>query len=122
MISSDASRIATSRPSMEKILVSSALLIDGVVGGIFSLLWMMMPPGGQLSTELVALVIDVGSRRREESSPVVQMYAGGGGGETNDGDDRGRYGVIAVVATTVLISKTFSGDNGEELLGFEILV
>ena len=83
---------------------------------------MMMPPGGQLSTELVALVIDVGSRRREESSPVVQMYAGGGGGETNDGDDRGRYGVIAVVATTVLISKTLSGDNGEELLGFEILV
>ena len=84
----------------------------------------MMPPGGQLSTELVALVIDVGSRRRkEESTSVVETYGGGGGGgETKDGDDRGREGVVAVVATADLISKTLSGDNGEELLSFEILV
>ena len=84
----------------------------------------MMPPGGQLSTELVALVIDVGSsRRKEESAPVVvEMYGGGGGGETKDGDDRRRDDVVAVVATADLISETLSGDNGEELLGFEILV
>ena len=85
----------------------------------------MMPPGGQLSTELVvALVIDVGSSRRtEESAPVVETYGGGGGGgETKDGDERGREGVVAVVATAELISKTLSGDNGEELFGFEILV
>ena len=81
----------------------------------------MMPPGGQLSTGLVALVIDVGSsRRKEESAPVEETYGGGGGGgETKDGDDRGREGVVAVVATAELISKALSGDNGKELLSFE---
>lgn len=74
-----------------------------------------MPPAENLLiTELVALDIVSGSSKSEESTP---------GGETNDGDDRRRDDgvIIAVVATTVL-SKTLSGDNGEEHFGFETFV
>ena len=42
------------------------------------------------------------------------------GGERNDGDDRRRDdGVIIAVDATKFLSKTLSGDNGEEHFGFE---
>ena len=48
----------------------------------------------------------------EESTP---------GGERNDGDDDKRRddGVIIAVDATTVLSKTLSGDNGEELFCFE---
>ena len=99
------SQMATSRPSMEKMLeISAVLIVDDigvVVGGIFSL-WMMMPTARLLTKFGVLLVIVVGSRRREVSAPEVEKYGGCGGGEMNDSDDdKGRDGVNATgVATT----------------------
>ena len=113
------SRMATSRPSIEKILETSAVLVivddGGVVGGIFSL-WMMRLPAW--------LLTKFGRRRRgkESATPVVDKYVGGGEGETNDGDnDKRRDGIIVGVATTTAVfSKTLPlrGDDGQELLGF----
>ena len=104
-------RIAASRPSMEKILETSGVLSDGVDdGGIFSSR-MLMPAENLLITELVAPDIVFGNSKREESTP---------GGETNDGDDRRRDdGVIIAVDATTVLSKTLSGDNGEEHFGLE---
>ena len=105
-------RIAASRPSMEKILETSGVLSDGVDdGGIFSSR-MLMPAENLLITELVALDIVFGSSTGEESTP---------GGERNDGDDDRRRddGVIIAVDATTVLSKTLSGDNGEEHFGFE---
>ena len=99
---------------MEKILETSAVLFDGVNdGGIFSLR-MLIPTENLLITEHVALDIVSSSCTREESTP---------GGETNDGDDRRRDdGVIIAVDATTVLSKTLSGDNGEEHFGFKTFV
>ena len=70
---------------------------------------MLTPAENLLVTEL-----DIVSRSStgEESTP---------GGERNDGDDDKRRddGVIIAVDATTVLSKTLSGDNGEEHFGFE---
>jgi hypothetical protein len=103
-------RIAASRPSMEKKMVTAAELFDDSVdnGGIFSTR-MLTPAEDLLVTELD---IVSSSRTGQESTTP--------GGERNDGDDRRRDdGVIIAVDATKFLSKTLSGDNGEEHFGFE---
>ena len=104
-------RIAASRSSMEKKMETGAEKFDDSVdnGGIFSSR-MLTPAENLLVTELD---IESSSSTGEESTP---------GGETNDGDDDDRRredGVIIAVDATTVLSKTLSGDNGEEHFGFE---
>jgi hypothetical protein len=86
-------------------------MIDVNDGGIFSSR-MLTPAEDKLFTK-----VDIvsSSSTGEESTP---------GGEKNDGDDDRRRddGVIIAVDTTTVLSKTLSGDNGEELFGFETSV
>ena len=103
-------RTASSIPSMEKKTVTATELFDDSVdnGGIFSSR-MLTPAENLLVTELD---IESSSSTGEESTP---------GGERNDGDDDKRRddGVIIAVDATTVLSKTLSGDNGEEHFGFE---